>query len=326
MTAMPAPLHLEVDGQQVPITNPDKVVFPDIGVTKMDLMRYYVRVADGALRGVADRPMILKRFVKGITEEAVFQKRAPEKRPDFVDVAELKYASGTSAKEAGHPRRRRPGLGGQPRLRRPQSPPGARRRPRPSRRTAGRPRPDARGGLAADRRRGVGRPRCARGLRADGMAEDLRLAGLPYLCAHRTAVAVQAGPTGRADDRARGGTARAGAGDQPVVEGGTRGRLRRLQPERVRPHRGVGLLGARHTRRAGVDAAVVGRGRDCRPEAFTIATVPDRFGDYGDPWEGMDDSAGALDSLLDLADRLGPAGEGAAGRARSKRTRADDSR
>jgi DNA primase len=101
---MPAPLELEVDGQQVPVTNPDKVVFPDFqgngGVTKMDLMRYYLRVADGALRGVADRPMILKRFVKGITEEAVFQKRAPAKRPDFVDVAELKYASGTSAKEA----------------------------------------------------------------------------------------------------------------------------------------------------------------------------------------------------------------------------------
>src|ERR1044072_1941302 len=97
---MPAPLHMEVAGQQVPITNPDKFVLPVIGVTKMDLMRYYLRVADGALRGVADRPMILKRFVKGITEEAVFQKRAPEKRPDFVDVAELKYASGTSAKEA----------------------------------------------------------------------------------------------------------------------------------------------------------------------------------------------------------------------------------
>ena len=57
-------------------------------------------MADGALRGVADRPMILKRFVKGIAEEAVFQKRAPEKRPDYIDVAELKYASGTSAKEA----------------------------------------------------------------------------------------------------------------------------------------------------------------------------------------------------------------------------------
>ena len=83
------------------VTNPDKVVFPGSrAVTKLDLIEYYLAVADGALRGVADRPMILKRFVKGITEEAVFQKRAPEKRPDWIDVAELKYASGTSAKEA----------------------------------------------------------------------------------------------------------------------------------------------------------------------------------------------------------------------------------
>ena len=58
-------------------------------VTKLDLVRYYLSVADGALRGVAGRPMILKRFVKGIAQEAVFQKRAPEKRPDWVDVAEL---------------------------------------------------------------------------------------------------------------------------------------------------------------------------------------------------------------------------------------------
>src|ERR1700754_5207410 len=97
---MPASLHFEVDGRQVPITNPDKVVFPGPGVTKMDLMRYYGEVSEGALRGVRDRPMILKRFVKGIEEEAIFQKRALEKRPDFIDVAELKYASGTSAKEA----------------------------------------------------------------------------------------------------------------------------------------------------------------------------------------------------------------------------------
>src|SRR5258707_474700 len=100
---MGAPLSLDVGGQQVSVTNPDKVVFPDFNgrpsVTKLDLINYYLAVADGALRGVANRPMILKRFVKGITEEAVFQKRAPEKRPDYVDVAELKYASGTSAKE-----------------------------------------------------------------------------------------------------------------------------------------------------------------------------------------------------------------------------------
>ena len=63
MTVCPRPVYLEVDGQQVPITNPDKVVFPEIGVTKMDLMRYYIDVADGALRGVsgpADDPQAVR--------------------------------------------------------------------------------------------------------------------------------------------------------------------------------------------------------------------------------------------------------------------------
>jgi DNA ligase D-like protein (predicted polymerase) len=95
---------LEVGGREVTVTNPDKAVFPPSGgrsaVTKSDLVRYYLAVADGALRGVTDRPMILKRFVKGITVEAVFQKRAPKNRPEWVDVAELRYASGTSAAEA----------------------------------------------------------------------------------------------------------------------------------------------------------------------------------------------------------------------------------
>ncbi|OBK32316.1 DNA polymerase domain-containing protein [Mycobacterium sp. 1245111.1] len=99
-----APVSLNVGGRQVEVTHPDKVVFPErdgqAGHTKLDLIHYYLAVADGALRGVAGRPMILKRFVKGIDQEAVFQKRAPEKRPDWVDVAELRYARGTSAKEA----------------------------------------------------------------------------------------------------------------------------------------------------------------------------------------------------------------------------------
>jgi DNA ligase D-like protein (predicted polymerase) len=99
-----APVSLEVGGRQVEVSHPDKVIFPGqdgrAGHTKLDLIRYYLAVADGALRGVAGRPMILKRFVKGIDQEAIFQKRAPAKRPDWVDVAELRYASGTSAKEA----------------------------------------------------------------------------------------------------------------------------------------------------------------------------------------------------------------------------------
>src|ERR1700758_450826 len=99
-----APVSLDVGGRQVEVTHPDKVIFPDqdgrAGHTKLDLIRYYLAVADGALRGVAGRPMILKRFVKGIEQEAIFQKRAPTKRPDWVDVAELHYARGTSAAEA----------------------------------------------------------------------------------------------------------------------------------------------------------------------------------------------------------------------------------
>jgi bifunctional non-homologous end joining protein LigD len=90
---------MEVAGREVTITNPDKVVFPFDGHTKLDLVRYYLAVADPVLRGVAGRPMILKRFVKGIHEEAFFQKRAPSNRPDWIEVAELRYASGLSAAE-----------------------------------------------------------------------------------------------------------------------------------------------------------------------------------------------------------------------------------
>src|SRR6516164_5159418 len=101
---MTGPVSLEMAGRQVTITHPDKVVFPGQAGrpshTKLDLVHYYLSVADGALRGVTGRPMILKRFVKGIAQEAVFQKRAPTKRPDWIDVAELHYARGTSAAEA----------------------------------------------------------------------------------------------------------------------------------------------------------------------------------------------------------------------------------
>jgi len=92
-------LILEVAGREVTITNPDKLVFPSCGHTKLDLVRYYLAVADGALRGVRGRPMILKRFVKGIGEEAIFQKRAPSSRPDWIEVAQLRYASGRYADE-----------------------------------------------------------------------------------------------------------------------------------------------------------------------------------------------------------------------------------
>lgn len=91
---------LEIEGREVRISSPGKVVFPEPGITKLDLVRYYLAVADGAVRGVAGRPMVLKRFVKGIEAEAFFQKRVPENRPEWLETATLHYASGTSAEEA----------------------------------------------------------------------------------------------------------------------------------------------------------------------------------------------------------------------------------
>ena len=90
---------LELDGRDVTVTNPDKVFFPQLGKTKLDLVKYYVSVADGALRGVADRPMNLKRFPNGAGGEPFFQKRAPEPRPAWVRTATVEFPSRRTADE-----------------------------------------------------------------------------------------------------------------------------------------------------------------------------------------------------------------------------------
>ena len=90
---------LEVAGRQVTISNPDKVFFPKTGHTKLDLVRYYMAVAEGALRGVSGRPMALKRFVNGAEGQAFFQKRAPSSRPEWIETVELSFPSGRTAEE-----------------------------------------------------------------------------------------------------------------------------------------------------------------------------------------------------------------------------------
>jgi bifunctional non-homologous end joining protein LigD len=87
--------RFEIAGREVALSNPDKPFFP--GLTKRDLFHYYLAVADGALRGVARRPMLLKRQPDGIEGESFFQKRAPTARPDWVEVAEMTFPSGRSA-------------------------------------------------------------------------------------------------------------------------------------------------------------------------------------------------------------------------------------
>ena len=91
--------RLEIDGREVRVTNPHKVYFPAAGVTKLDLVDYYLAVADGALRAVGRRPLVLKRYVNGIEGEGFYQKRAPAKRPDWVRTVELTFPSGRTAHE-----------------------------------------------------------------------------------------------------------------------------------------------------------------------------------------------------------------------------------
>jgi bifunctional non-homologous end joining protein LigD len=94
-----AKIVVEAAGRSVSVSNPGKVFFPRTGHTKLDLVRYYLAVADGALRGVSGRPMALKRFVNGAEAEPFFQKRAPSSRPDWISTAELRFPSGRTADE-----------------------------------------------------------------------------------------------------------------------------------------------------------------------------------------------------------------------------------
>jgi bifunctional non-homologous end joining protein LigD len=91
--------RLEVAGVEVAVSNPDKVYFPKAGITKLELVRYYLSVQDGVLRALARRPMILKRYVNGAEGEPFYQKRAPANRPPFVDLATFTFPSGRHADE-----------------------------------------------------------------------------------------------------------------------------------------------------------------------------------------------------------------------------------
>src|SRR5687767_8934676 len=90
---------LVVDGHEITISNPDKVLFPKPKHTKLDLVRYYLAVAEGALRGAGGRPNMLVRYPNGIAGEFFYQKRAPESRPPWIEVVSLRFPSGRGADE-----------------------------------------------------------------------------------------------------------------------------------------------------------------------------------------------------------------------------------
>src|SRR5260221_13636074 len=90
---------LTAAGREIAISNPGKVLFPQAGHTKLDLVLYYLAVADGALRGAGGRPNVLVRYPNGAGGEFFFQKRAPESRPHWIDVVTLAFPSGRKAEE-----------------------------------------------------------------------------------------------------------------------------------------------------------------------------------------------------------------------------------
>ena len=91
---------LDIDGREVRVSNPDKLYFArDVKVSKLQLVRYYLDVSAGAIAGIRNRPLVLKRFVNGAEGEPFYQKRAPDKRPEWLRTVTLSFPSGRTAEE-----------------------------------------------------------------------------------------------------------------------------------------------------------------------------------------------------------------------------------
>lgn len=91
--------RITAGGREISISSPDKILFPGPGYTKLDLVEYYISVAEGALRGAGGRPNVMVRYPKGIDEDFFFQKRAPGSRPTWIEVVTLAFPSGRRADE-----------------------------------------------------------------------------------------------------------------------------------------------------------------------------------------------------------------------------------
>jgi bifunctional non-homologous end joining protein LigD len=299
---------LEVAGHEVAISNPGKVFFPRTGHSKLDLVRYYLSVADGAMAGIAGRPMVLKRFVNGAEREAFFQKRAPESRPPWIDTVELRFPSGRSAVEVvprdaatliwavnlgcidlnPHPVRA-DDLDHPDELR-----------------------------VDLDPVPGVEWPQILQvALVAQGVLADFGLTGWPktsgsrgfhvyarierrwdFAQVRRAAVALAREVERRAPDLA---TAKWWKEERHGVFVDYN--------QNAKDRTVASAYSVRPTRDARVSTPLTwDEVAGCQPEAFTIDTVPERFARLGDPWRGMDEAAGSLEPLLTLADQDEAAG------------------
>ena len=263
---------VEAAGLEVRLSNPAKVYFPKPGWTKLDLVEYYLMAADAVLNQIRERPTVMKRFVNGITEEPIWQKRVPKNIPDWLQTATVAFPSGRTAEELvandeahlvwavnlgvidfnPHPVRRTD-LEHPDELRVDLD-------------------PASEVGWVEVRKTAMVVNEVLRRARPARLSEDERLQGHPRQRADRADPRLHRGPPRRARARARGRAPRARPGHQQVVEGGAPRRVRGLQPERARPHRRLRLLRAPDRRRARLLRAELGRGPRRRARATSAST------------------------------------------------------
>jgi len=297
---------MQITDREVALTHPEKIVFPALGLTKLDLVRYYLTVADGALRGVGDRPMILKRYVKGIEQEAFFQKRAPQRRPDWIRVARLDYRRGTFAEEVvvvdaaslawvvnlgcvdlnphpvrsgdlDHPDELRIDLDPMPGVEWEQILAVAR---------------VAREVLADHGLVGWPKTSGSRGFHVYARIEPRWAYPTVRLAAETIAREVEL----RAPDLA---TSRWWKEERQGVFVDFN--------QNAKDRTVASAYSVRATSDARISTPLLWEEVDrVQPEMFTLRTVPERFARIGDPWAGMDDAAGSLDAILARAAELGP--------------------
>jgi DNA ligase D-like protein (predicted polymerase) len=302
---------LAIDGREVRISNPDKPYFSrDVHLSKLEVVQYYLSVAGGAIGGIRDRPIVLKRFVNGAEGEAFYQKRAPENRPDWLRTVTLSFPSGRTAEEvvvddaAGlawvvnlgclelHPH---------------------------AVRTADLDHPDELR-IDLDPGPGVGWEDVRRvTLIAREVLSDVGLRGWPktsgsrgmhinvriehrwtFTEVRRAALALSREVERRAPELA---TSKWWKEERHGVfldyNQNAKDRTT-CSAYSIRP-----LPDARVSAPLGWDEIA-----DCRPEDFTVLTMPERFASIGDPHATMDDYVGSLEALLALADRDEAAGLG----------------
>jgi len=296
-------LALEIEGREIVVTNPDKVFFPRTGHTKIDLVKYYLAVADGALRGVYGRPMAMKRFVNGAESTPFFQKRAPESRPDWIETIELSYPSGRTADEIvvrdaaqlawvinlgcidlnPHPVRAED-VDQPDELR-----------------------------VDLDPVRGVAWPQVREvALVTRAVLEDFGLVGWPKTSGSRGFhVYCRIEPRWTFPDVRRAAVALAREVERRAPDLATSKWWKEERHgvfvdynQNAKDHTTASAYSVRPSHDARVSTPLHwDEVADCDPATFTIDTVPDRFARLGDPADGIDSTVGSLEGLLELAER-----------------------